>query len=172
MSVNLISVFRRYFGLALLISLLALIPFRSAWGMKTGSASLPSKDSKVALGRALYFDKRLSVDGTISCATCHDPAAAFAGKQTLPIGVSNRVGTRNAPSILNSRFNKSYFWDGRANSLEEQAKQPLLNSTEMGMQSEAALVARLASIAEYRSYFRKVFPRDAITLDTVARAIA
>lgn len=136
--------------------------------LKTNSLTL----QKVDLGRDLFFDKRLSVDGTVSCASCHDPATAFAGRDTLAIGVKNQIGTRNAPTILNSVFSKTYFWDGRASTLEEQAKQPLLNSTEMGMATEAALVARLSSIDDYRQRFRRIFPRGGITLDNVAIAIA
>lgn len=126
----------------------------------------------IALGRALYFDKRLSLDGTLSCAACHDPATAFASKDVLAIGISNQVGTRNVPTVLNAVFADSYFWDGRTTSLEEQAKQPLLNPAEMGMQNEAALVRRLSSIDEYRRKFRQLFPREGITLETVAKAIA
>ena len=132
--------------------------------------SLTSK--KIDLGRDLFFDKRLSVDGTVSCASCHDPATAFAGRDTRAIGVENHVGTRNTPTILNSVFSKTYFWDGRASTLEEQAKQPLLNSAEMGMETEAALVARLSAIDDYRQRFRRIFPRRGITLDNVAKAIA
>jgi len=128
--------------------------------------------NKVELGRALFFDKRLSEDQTVSCATCHDPAAAFASKDALAIGVGNKKGARNAPTLLNSAFSESYFWDGRAATLEEQAKQPLLNANEMGMTDEAALVARVSAISEYRKTFARVFPRDGITLNTIANAIA
>ena len=120
----------------------------------------------------LYFDKRLSADGTVSCATCHDPAAAFASKDTIAIGVRRTMGTRNVPTILNARFGKAFFWDGRVGTLEEQAKQPLLNPSEMGLESEAALVNRISSVAEYQKQFRRLFPREGITLETVAKAIA
>jgi cytochrome c peroxidase len=127
---------------------------------------------KVALGEKLYFDKRLSADGTVSCATCHDPATAFASKDSIALGVKSQLGTRNAPTVLNARFSRSYFWDGRARTLEEQVKQPLLNPLEMGMENADALVARLSSIAEYRTKFRRVFRRKGITLDNIAKAIA
>lgn len=79
---------------------------------------------KVALGEKLYFDKLLSADQTLSCATCHDPATAFARKDVTAIGIQNRIGTRNAPTVLNVRFGKSYSWDGRSLTLEDQAKSP------------------------------------------------
>lgn len=127
---------------------------------------------KVALGEALYFDKRLSVDGTVSCATCHDPATAFADRNSLAVGVGGRVGTRNVPTTLNAMFNQSQFWDGRARSLEEQAMQPLLNPLEMGMPDREAVVARLNAIPEYRQSFEAAFGTGAIEFDDVARAIA
>jgi cytochrome c peroxidase len=127
---------------------------------------------KVALGEKLYFDKRLSTDNTVSCATCHDPATAFASKETIAIGVQNRSGTRNAPTLLNARFRQSYFWDGRALSLEAQAKQPLLNPSEMGQISDTAIVKQLSSVSDYRKQFRSVFGNEGITLNTVVEAIA
>src|ERR1044071_7773448 len=111
-------------------------------------ADNPMTPDKVALGRSLYFDKRLSVDGTVSCATCHDPANAFSDHNVVGTGVSNRVGTRNTPTILNAMFSERLFWDGRAGSLEEQAKQPMTNPLEMGMKGDDAVVARVAAIPE------------------------
>lgn len=127
---------------------------------------------RAALGEKLYFDKRLSADRTVSCATCHDPATAFASKEILAIGVRNQKGVRNVPTLLNARFSKSYFWDGRASTLEDQAKQPLLNPAEMGMISETAVVQRVSSIPEYRKQFRLLFSREGVTLNTIVKAIA
>jgi len=127
---------------------------------------------KVALGRSLYFDKRLSVDGTVSCATCHDPANAFSDHSVVGTGVSNRVGTRNTPTILNAMFSERLFWDGRAGSLEEQAKQPMSNLLEMGMNGDDAVVARVAAIPEYRQTFKRVFRDQGTTIDTIVKAIA
>lgn len=132
----------------------------------------PLTAEKVALGEALYFDKRLSVDGTVSCATCHDPATAFADRNGLAVGVGGRVGTRNVPTTLNAMFNQSQFWDGRVRSLEEQAMQPLLNPLEMGMPDREAVVTRLNSIPEYRQSFAAAFGAGAIRFEDVARAIA
>ena len=132
----------------------------------------PMTPARVALGEALYFDKRLSIDGTVSCATCHDPANAFTDHGTVAIGVSKRAGTRNAPTILNAMFSDRLFWDGRAGSLEEQAKQPLTNSFEMGMGNNIAVVERVRGFPEYRKEFRRIFKREGITIDTIAKAIA
>ena len=128
------------------------------------------QSTKVVLGQTLFFDKRLSSDGTLSCAVCHDPAMAFAGKEPIAVGIER--GTRNAPSLFNVAFASSYFWDGRVHTLEEQAKQPLLNQAEMGMMSEALLVQRISSIKYYQHLFRKVFREPDISLDMVASAIA
>jgi cytochrome c peroxidase len=127
---------------------------------------------KVALGRALYFDKRLSADGTVSCATCHDPAAAFTDSRLVASGVAGKVGTRNTPSLLNAMFNESLFWDGRASSLEEQVKHPLVSPFEMGMGSNQKVVARVAAIPEYRRKFKQVFKSEGLSIETISKAIA
>lgn len=132
----------------------------------------PLSVEKIALGRALYFDKRLSIDGTMSCATCHDPALAFTDAKVVAVGRGNRRGTRNAPTVLNVAFNEIFFWDGRARSLEDQLKQPLLSSFEMGMTSERELTARLSAIPEYQRQFKRVFNSEDLTIDTIANAIA
>lgn len=135
-------------------------------------ANNPLTATKVALGRSLYFDKRLSVDGTVSCATCHDPANAFTDHSAVATGVSNRTGTRNAPTILNAMFSERLFWDGRAGSLEEQAKQPLINQFEMGMGNYDAVVERVVAIPEYRTKFQRIFRSEGITIETIVKAIA
>ena len=132
----------------------------------------PLTEPKIRLGETLYFDKRLSLDGTVSCATCHDPANAFTDHSTVAMGVAGRMGVRNAPTILNSVFNPFEFWDGRASSLEEQAKQPLINPLEMGMPDHKAVVRRVSSISQYRDEFDQAFGRQGITIDTIVDAIA
>jgi len=122
----------------------------------------PLSTGKVALGRALYFDKRLSINGTLSCATCHDPANTFTDHNVVALGAFGRAGTRNAPTILNAMFSERLFWDGRAGSLEEQAKQPLTNEFEMGMGSYDAVVERLIAIPQYRRSFRLAFKNEGI----------
>jgi cytochrome c peroxidase len=132
----------------------------------------PLSVEKVALGQALYFDKRLSIDGTVSCATCHDPALAFTDAKVVAVGGRDRRGTRNAPTILNAVFNETFFWDGRARSLENQVKHPLLSSFEMGMTNEREVIARLSAIPEYQRQFKRVFKSEGLTMDTIAKAIA
>ena len=160
----------KYFAVGFMLLVLTSSVLISLQAQNPENEALPN--TRVGLGRALFFDKRLSEDGTVSCATCHDPASAFASGDAVAIGVREQKGTRNAPTLLNSVFSKAYFWDGRVATLEEQAKQPLLNPNEMGMKNEAALVERVSDINKYRKSFRRVFPREGITLNTIALAIA
>ena len=119
----------------------------------------------------LFFDGRLSVDGTVACSTCHDPALAFTDGRTVSIGVKGRAGQRNSPTILNALYNNAQFWDGRTRSLEEQAALPIVNPSEMGQPSLDAAVAQLAALPEYERAFRRVFGRPVNGTDLV-RAIA
>jgi cytochrome c peroxidase len=131
----------------------------------------PMTEAKVALGRDLYFDKRLSVDNTVSCSTCHDPRTAFAESGSVSQGVGGKKGARNSPTVLNAMFNVEQFWDGRAKSLEEQAKGPLTNPLEMGMPSHDAVVEKVKQIPEYVKRFQEVFSGP-VTIDNIAKAIA
>ncbi len=134
-------------------------------------ADNPQTPEKIELGMKLFFDGRLSADGTVACATCHDPARAFTDGRAVSIGIEGRAGQRNAPTILNALYNKTQFWDGRVKTLEEQAALPIVNPVEMGQPSLNAAVARIASISEYDQRFRKVFGRPPNGNDLV-RAIA
>jgi len=131
----------------------------------------PVTPEKVALGRSLYFDKRLSKDGTVSCATCHDPAKGFSDGKKVAEGIGGKKGARNSPTVLNAVFYEFQFWDGRAASLEEQAKGPMINAVEMGMDSHDAVVQVIRAAPEYQEAFRKVFGREP-TIDDVVAAIA
>src|SRR5216683_773853 len=117
----------------------------------------PQTPEKIALGQRLFFDGRLSADGSVACSTCHDPARAFTDGKPTSIGIKGRLGQRNAPTILNALYNKTQFWDGRVKTLEEQAALPIVNPVEMGQPSLDAAVARIAAIPDYQDAFRKVF---------------
>ncbi len=117
----------------------------------------PQTPEKIALGQKLFFDGRLSADGTVACSTCHDPARAFTDGRPASVGIGGRAGQRNAPTILNALYNATQFWDGRAKTLEEQAALPIVNPVEMGQPSLDAAVARIAAIPEYRDAFQTVF---------------
>lgn len=131
----------------------------------------PITAAKVELGRELFFDKRLSVDGSVSCSTCHDPRLAFADGKQVAEGVLGRQGARNSPTLLNAMFNSGQFWDGRVESLEEQAKLPLINPDEMGNASHEDVVARIRVLPEYARRFREAFGGP-VTIESLARAIA
>ncbi len=132
----------------------------------------PLSPEKIELGRKLFFDKRLSQNDTIACATCHDPAHAYAEPKPVAAGINGLKGARNTPTILNAMFNLEQFWDGRAPSLEEQAKMPIINPIEMGMPSHRDLERKLQNLPEYVRHFKKVFGRPVITIDNIVRAIA
>src|SRR5947209_261754 len=131
----------------------------------------PQTPNEIALGQKLFFDGRLSADGTVACATCHDPARAFTDGRPTSVGIHGRTGQRNAPTVLNALYNKAQFWDGRAKTLEEQAALPIVNSVEMGQPRLEAAVAKIAGIEEYKQAFRKVFGRPVNGPDLL-RAIA
>jgi cytochrome c peroxidase len=119
----------------------------------------PQTPEKIALGQTLFFDGRLSADGTVACSTCHDPDHAFTDRRPTSIGIQGRVGQRNAPTVLNALYNKTQFWDGRVKTLEQQAALPIVNSVEMGQPSLDAAVARIAAIGDYQQAFQRAFGR-------------
>ncbi len=137
----------------------------------TTPADNPSTPEKIALGKALFFDGRLSADGTVSCATCHDPEKGFTDHKVTSEGIGKKLGHRNAPSVLNAMFNGSQFWDGRAQMLEDQAKLPILNPVEMGQKSPTDVIAALSKIPEYTTAFQKIFGRP-LNYDDLGRALA
>jgi len=112
--------------------------------------------SKAELGKLLFFDPILSKDSTISCASCHKPAYAFADTSATSIGVAGAKGVRNTPTAMNVALHQSFFWDGRAKSLEEQALAPIENPAEMNLPVKAALL-RLQKNKNYDSWFKKIF---------------
>ena len=131
----------------------------------------PITKAKFELGKQLYFDPRVSKNGTVSCATCHDPERGWTDRQINSIGIDGQIGSRNAPTVLNTAYGKTMFWDGRAPSLEGQAQGPIQNKIEMGDQSYREIIARLRTIKGYQDQFRKVFGTE-VTLDGMAKAVA
>jgi cytochrome c peroxidase len=131
----------------------------------------PQTPEKIALGEKLFFDGRLSANGTVACASCHDPRLAFTDGRPVAVGIGSRMGQRNSPTVLNALYNKFQFWDGRAPTLEKQAALPIVNPVEMGQLTLDSAVARVAAVPAYRDRFRRVFGREANGVDLV-RAIA
>ena len=135
--------------------------------------AVPPTPERVRLGRWLFFDTRLSGDGTLSCASCHVPEHAFSERTPVSVGIHGQRGVRKAPSFVNLAWTiyPNFFWDGRASTLEEQALGPIANPIEMGS-SHTSMVTTLTRIAGYRPYFRQAFGDPAITKTRVAHAIA
>src|SRR5579863_4432850 len=134
-------------------------------------ASNPYSVDKAELGRYLYFDRRLSADGTVSCASCHDPQHGFTDGAPSSTGIRGQKGTRSAPSIVNRAYSLAQFWDGRTATLEEQAIVPMESPIEMGNPRQA-VVATLDAIAGYRAMFARAFGSETIDIDRVTMAIA
>lgn len=131
----------------------------------------PITPDAAALGERLFFESRLSADGAVACATCHDPARAFADGRGTSVGIHGRVGQRNAPTVLNALYNKTQFWDGRVQTLEEQAALPITNPFEMGSATIGDAVSKLAGDKDYEAQFMKAFRRGVNEKDML-RAIA
>jgi cytochrome c peroxidase len=137
------------------------------------SADNPSTPDKVELGKMLYFDPRLSSTGTVSCFSCHNVMEGGDDHRPTSVGVHGHVGGRNAPTVWNAAFLSSQFWDGRAATLEDQAKGPPANAIEMGMPNLDAVIGRVRNIPGYKPSFERAFGAgDVITMDNVAKAIA
>lgn len=134
-------------------------------------ADNPPTEETIALGRRLYYDPSLSVDRTISCASCHAPQFAFSDKRPVSEGVGKKTGTRHAPTVINSVYFTLQFWDGRAANLEEQAKGPMANPVEMAHTLDG-VVKRLQADPNYPELFKKAWGTDQITIDMVAKSIA
>ena len=134
----------------------------------------PATPAQVALGEQLFFDRHLSADRQLACASCHDLAQkGGADGRPTSLGIHGQIGARNAPTVLNAAFQSRLFWDGRAESLEAQATGPLVNAIEMGMPSLDAVVARVRADARYAPAFRAAFGDDApISIERIATAIA
>lgn len=131
----------------------------------------PMTSGKVALGKLLFFDPRLSGSGSISCSTCHSPSLGW--QDGLPTGVGHRGAAlaRRTPTILNVAWGEPLFWDGRAESLEEQAIGPLMANMEMAGSAEK-LLTFIGNSSEYREKFARAFPNEPLSVENVAKALA
>lgn len=154
-------------------------PYQIAYpkGLTADGAVLPPDNpptiAKLRLGKRLYFDKRLSKDGSVSCATCHDPAHGFSDPERFSTGIAGKKGDRHSPPVINRLFSAAQFWDGRAASLEEQALMPVQNPVEMGMVDLEPVLQLLRADPQYLALFREAFPPEgAVSKETLGRALA
>ena len=127
--------------------------------------------AKIELGRQLYFDTRMSGDGTIACASCHHPDFGYARRDQFGVGIKGQTGNRNSPVSYNRLFSRAQFWDGRADSLETQAKGPIQSPIEHGSNHDDAVRA-IAVVEGYQIQFEKIFGSGSVNIDNIARAIA
>ena len=156
---------------AIWISAMCLIAGMALAGDIKADAKTPTV---MALGERLFHDKRLSADGTISCAVCHVPEKAFTDGLRVAKGIGGQLGTRNTPTLLNVAYAKNLFWDGRRNKLEEQAQDPFTNPREHGLTNHAQLEKLIRGDAVYQAAFKKAYgiqPKD-IAMAHITRAIA
>lgn len=137
----------------------------------------PYSSAKAELGKVLYFDKRVSSDNSVACASCHAVEKAFTDGEAFSSGIGGQKGGRSAPTVINRAYSTLQFWDGRAASLEEQAKGPIANPVEMTAEKSAdeaheATAKRLRALPGYVERFEKVFGPKSLTIDNIAKAIA
>jgi cytochrome c peroxidase len=146
-------------------------------GLAAESAVIPKDNpltvEKIKLGKRLYFEKNISADGTLSCASCHIPENGFGDPEQFSTGIGGKKGNRQAPTVINRVFSAAQFWDGRAPSLEEQALGPVMNPVEMGNASMDVVVDKLKRDPSYVKAFQEAFPPDgAISPENVGKAVA
>ncbi len=131
----------------------------------------PYTEEKAELGKVLFFDPRLSKSGQISCANCHDPELNWGDARRVSYGEGRQQGNRNAPSLMNIAYSKVFFWDGRAETLEDQASFPIKDAKEMNFHIDLA-TKRLNKIKGYKPYFKKAFGKEKLTQEEILKAIA
>lgn len=164
-------------GLLIVAALTAPVGLAEEWLALPEAPSIPADNpqtaAKIELGKQLFFDPRFSSTGTVSCNSCHNLMAGGEDSRSTSMGVHGQSGPRNAPTVWNSAFHSAQFWDGRAASLEEQAKGPVVAQVEMGMRSLDEAIARVRQIPGYVEQFRNVFGgENAVTVDNAAKAVA
>lgn len=123
------------------------------------------------LGRVLFYDKKLSINNSVSCASCHKQEAGFADPDRFSVGFEGRKTTRNSPSIVNTASQASFFWDSRTKNLEDLIRQPILNHIEMGMESLTELEEKLSMVSYYPDLFEQAFGSSEITDERIASAM-
>lgn len=154
-------------------SLSAMAEFKALPDSPPIPADNPQTPEKIELGKMLYFDPRLSMDGTISCNSCHNVMFHGGDGRAVGAGIHGQRGGRGSPTVWNSAYMTVQFWDGRAASLEDQALGPITNSVEMGMTSHDLVIERIKQIPGYVQAFKKVFPKEKFpTIKNAAKAIA
>jgi cytochrome c peroxidase len=134
-------------------------------------ADNPPTVETIALGRRLFYDKRLSKDNSIACASCHKPESDFSDPVPLSLGVSGKLGLRNAPTIENAAYLPLQFWDGRASSLEQQAAVPIADPLEMAQPHEIT-ISKLGADLEYEKMFQEAFGSPTVTLGRAEKSLA
>jgi len=170
---------KRLTFLILAVLLLSISPLQafgtsSEW-IRPNSVPVPYDNrptpQRIELGKLLYFDKRLSKSEKISCASCHNPELGWSDAEPKAIGHEGKIGPRNSPTIINTAYQTHQFWDGRVETLEEQALGPIEANVEMNMPLDI-LIPKLRKIKGYVKLFEKAYPGLGITKDTLAKAIA
>jgi cytochrome c peroxidase len=169
------SLFRTY--LFVFIGILSFSVNAAEWQALPSEAPAPADNpttpEKVELGQMLYLDPRFSSTGTVSCNSCHNVMLGGEDNRAVSMGVHGQTGGRSAPTVWNSGFSSAQFWDGRAASLEEQAKGPVTNPIEMGMGELEEAMNRVRDIPGYKVYFEKAFGTDnPMTVENAAKAVA
>ena len=158
------------------ISLVMSTPVSANWQalpeVAPAPADNPTTEAKVTLGKMLFMDPRFSSTGTVSCNSCHNVMEGGDDSRTFSMGVHGKTGGRNAPTVWNSAFHSVQFWDGRADLLEDQAKGPVTNPVEMGVEEIEQAMNKVRAIPGYKAYFDKAFGKDSMTVVNAAKAVA
>ena len=131
----------------------------------------PLTPARIEAGRLLFFDRALSRDGTLACASCHRPELGFSDTLRVSPGVEGRTGTRTTPTLLNRAYGKTFFWDGRESELEVAVLQPITNPLELDLTLEEATI-RIEADPRHRGAFRDAFPGEDVSAETVGKALA
>ena len=158
-------------ALALLTSLSVEADWQALPEVAVAPKDNPTTAEKILLGKMLFMDPRFSSTGTVSCNSCHNVMEGGDDSRTVSMGVHGKTGGRNAPTVWNSAFHSVQFWDGRVDSLEDQAKGPVTNPVEMGMSEIESAMDKVRAIPGYKPYFDKAFGENSMTVDNAAKAV-